>query len=168
MVGDGEILTEPDYEGVAAPRSFQSPKHKQGKWEGVILKVRADAVDRIEQGLEPQWAVVALYTKGGKTQTMKDRTRDRTYLSAWLCKHHRLEVWTVNVRSIPDTWYHRQLLLKFGGFMDEAQAEVYWQARREAAAVVVAAKSANAAKRKAREEAEQRDRAIRALRERPR
>jgi hypothetical protein len=129
---DGPILDRPQYSGIPGPHEFGLKLGRRpSKWHGIVAQVRKDAVYLMENGRESQWAVVALYTKGGREQTWRDRARDRQALGDYLHKKYPLEIWNMRHRTIPDTHYHRQLLLRFGGFMTEEESAAYWQRRRE-------------------------------------
>ena len=167
MSDDDGVMKAPRDTGIPGPRSFSPPDprfRKRSKWADIVAQVRKDAVVRMDRGTESQWAVVATYTKGGRDKTRTDRRRDIHSLGSYLRRNYRLEAWDISQRTIPDTWYHRQLLLRFGGFLTEAEAEVYWRKRREASEVKANHKRELARRRDARRAIERDQEAI-ALRE---
>lgn len=80
-----------------------------------------EAVDRVRRhpGVP---MVVARYTRGGPAVTRKAQINDYNSLRRGLVRHYPAEDWRLQTRTIPDTWYHRMLILTFVG---QVTPEVY-------------------------------------------
>ena len=123
MVSKGK-LPKPIYHGVAGKWTANRcrPEHTWA-WDEIIAQVREDAVARMRRGQPPRDAVIGLYKEGGRERTKADRHRDYISVTKGLQRNFPKERWVVMQRTIPSTWYHRQLVVRFEGFMTDEEAE---------------------------------------------
>jgi hypothetical protein len=67
------------------------------------------------------WYLIAEYKTGGRTAQVGAAKRDADMLGRWLKRNVPLELWEIRTRYIPDTWFHRQLWVRFLGVLTPEQ-----------------------------------------------
>lgn len=157
----GEIPEKADYAGVVATRHAFSLERLQAsraaghawKWSEIMGQIRKDNAVRIEQGLEPVWAVIARYDKGTTKERDRRRDLDKKALLAYLRRVFPLERWSFRYRTIPGSWYVRQMEARFEGFMTVDEYHVHRAIQREKMQFLIQLKTAKANERKVREQA---------------
>lgn len=111
----GQILDRPEYGTIPQRNAWQAVHYKSRKfvWENTLDKVKE----------HPKvWAKIAVYTKGGRDATAKAVAADKQRIRLWVKKYRPLETWTLSQRTTPDTWFHRELWVRYGGELTPAQA----------------------------------------------
>jgi hypothetical protein len=111
----GKILNRPEF-GTPPP---------VGAWQAAHAKTRVfaweETLDKVKEH-PGVWAKIAVYTKGTRKVTAKQVSADKQRIKNWLNRNRPLETWTVSQRTTPDTWFHRELWVRYGGELTPAQA----------------------------------------------
>ena len=117
-----KILERPEF-GTPPPKM---PTNRIGKRKFVF----EDVLDKVREH-PGVWAKIATYTKGTRYQTSEQVQADKQRINNYLKRYKPLETWTVSQRTTPDTWYHRELWVRYGGELTPAQAAEKAAKRRE-------------------------------------
>jgi hypothetical protein len=72
---------------------------------------------------------IAQFKKGGRVETARLNLAAQRSFQTWLRRNYPLEKWDIRRRTIPNTWYQRELWAVYHGEMTESEA-VEWRKER--------------------------------------
>jgi hypothetical protein len=108
-------LDRPSFGPIPGRHEFRPPR-PPWVWDKLVDAVRQHPHTEM---------IVASYTRGGKEKTLRDAGRAEFALRMGLRRHYPAEDWSVRARYVPDTWYHRVVILCYNGLRSpEAYAKI--------------------------------------------
>lgn len=155
MAGRDGRLDAPQFHNVPVRGAFRRPL-PPWHWDQLLNKVRQ------RPGEE---AVVARYSQGTRRDTKLARARDMEQLRRGLNARYPMERWRIMGRMVPDTWYHRVIVVVFDGYYaseEERAADLF--ARADAARAIFAKREDNQGRRQMEARAKSLERALRPIR----